>query len=143
MNQIINKRKKTGNQIKEIINEAGEKIVDKEKCANILNEYFINVGNKNKGNEKEATKKTRIIKDSMFLKPTNKEEVEEIINKMKTDKAQGPDNIKIRIFKDSKKVLSKTLADLINESIEEGKYPDNQKISRITPVYKGGEKNKK
>lgn len=88
----------------------------------------------------EATKNVKSIKETVFINPTDKIEIENIIKNMKTGKAPGPDGIQNKILKDNKDKLSEVIANLINESINEGTFPENQKIAKIIPVYKGGEK---
>ena len=59
---------------------------------------------------------------------------------MKDNKALGPNSIKIKILKVHSKTLSKPLAELINQSLNQGKFPTILKIAKVIPIHKRGDK---
>lgn len=50
-----------------------------KECANVMNDYFINVGLTNLSNEDHATKHTRRLEETIYLFPANVQEIEDII----------------------------------------------------------------
>ena len=77
-----------------------------------------------------------------FLLPrcTYKEDIEDIITTVRTDKACGSDSIPTRILKDFKKEFSKPLSDVINISFTSGIFPNSMKLDKVVPVYKTEDK---
>lgn len=137
INEVVRKKKSEKININEIISIQGDKIVGSKECANVMNDYFINVGLTNLGNEDQATKHTRRIEETIYLFPANVQEIEEIIKNMKQGKATGPDVIQARTYKDNYKILSPIITKLINNSMEQGIFPSSLKTARIIPIHKG------
>ena len=50
------------------------------------------------------------------------------------------DNIPPKVVKDAAKEIAKPLLILANRSLQSGQFPNDEKIARITPVYKSDEK---
>ncbi len=63
-----------------------------------------------------------------------------LLDKLKTDKSAGPDNISPRLLKETATELSKGLAILFQRSIQEGKLPTPWKDATVSPVFKKGAK---
>ena len=61
---------------------------------------------------------------------------------MKRNKALDPNNIKIKILKVHPMALSKTLAELINLSLKQGKFLTILKIAKVIPIHKREDKSK-
>ena len=57
-------------------------------------------------------------------------------NKLKVEKAAGPDNIPITVVRDVGDLVAKPLAMIFNLSLENGIFPDIWKLARVTPIYK-------
>ena len=109
--------------------------------ANTFNNYFASIA--------EATKKS--IKDShkhfshylsnessttIFLQPTDKEEITNIISSLNSNKVSGPNSIPYRILFLLKNEISKQLADLFNISFITGLFPSVLKTAKVVPVFK-------
>lgn len=62
--------------------------------------------------------------ENTFLSTTTKEDVEDILSTIKTNKAAGPGSVPTRILKDFKKCLSNPISDLINLSFWSGTFPE-------------------
>ena len=77
---------------------------------------------------------------SMFLTPTNVQEVRSVIKRLKPKKSSGPDNISSWLIKQLSDAISEPLATLINKSMETGCMPDALKIAKRIPIYKSKEK---
>ena len=52
----------------------------------------------------------------------------------------GPDNIPVKLIKDSKDVVAPFLILIFNASLSNGIFPDDFKIARVSPIYKSGDR---
>mgnify|MGYP005983473333 CR=1 FL=1 len=71
------------------------------------------------------------------LHTTDENKVLAVLNKLKSNNVQGPDGIPAFVIKDCASVLAEPLSILFNLSISTETYPDQLKVSKIIPVYKG------
>jgi hypothetical protein len=135
-------RKSTKENITKLMHE-NHVISDPPEMAMYLNEYFCSVA-------KDIHAKLPFIKyvnsspnlpNSLLIHPTEENEIFNIINSftMKYSKG-GNDEFSVRHIKWVAKEVAKPLSALINGSLEKGVFPDFLKISRVTPIYKGGRK---
>ena len=62
------------------------------------------------------------------------------LNKMKTSHGSGHDGIASFYVKIALPVVGGSLCDLFNKSLFAGKFPEDWKIARIAPIFKGGAK---
>ena len=79
-------------------------------------------------------------KNSVFMRLTDEKEIEKKIKAMKDNKALGPNSIRTKTLKVHYKTLSKPLAELINLSLNQGKFPTVLKIAKVIPIHKRGDK---
>ena len=86
-----------------------------------------------------GTKTTPVFQDNssaIFLQPTDKEEIANIISSLNSNKASGPNSIPYRILFLLKNEISKQLADLFNLSFMTGVFPFVLKTAKVVPVFK-------
>ena len=69
---------------------------------------------------------------------TDQKEIEQKIKAMKDNKALGSNSIRTKILKVHSKILSKPLAELINLSLNQDKFPIFLKIAKVIPIHKRG-----
>ena len=74
--------------------------------------------------------------NSIFLAPTDPQEILGIINRLHNKKSYGVDGISTSLLKVLKNEIIEPISKLINKSLSEGKFPNNLKISKIIPIYK-------
>ena len=74
--------------------------------------------------------------NTVFLQPTDIEEIANIISSLNSNKASGPNSIPYRILFLLKNEISKQLADLFNLSFMTGVFPSVLKIEKVVPVFK-------
>ncbi|XP_065684072.1 uncharacterized protein LOC136096582 [Hydra vulgaris] len=74
--------------------------------------------------------------NSMFIKPTDKNEVLSIIHSLNDSKASGPNSIPIPIFKALANDISPVLSELFNLSFTTGVFPDILKTASVIPIHK-------
>ena len=78
--------------------------------------------------------------NSLFLYPTDPNEINSIVKRMQPKKSTGQDNISSWLLKQINETICQPVAILINKSMEEGTFPNKLKISKIIPIYKSEDK---
>ena len=113
--------------------------------ANIFNNYFASVADTAKLNIKYSHKHfSEYLKhqcnNSIFIQPTDSEEIANIISSLNINKTCGPFSIPNKILILLKHDISKQLADLFNLSFSSGSFPSILKTAKVVPVFKKGSK---
>ena len=70
------------------------------------------------------------------------ENIEDAIDELDENSSAGPDGLPAIFLKKTKDTISKPLAILLRKSLNEGKIPDIFKLAFVTPIHKGGTKQK-
>ena len=107
-----------------------------------MNNYFCEVGKNLSKQIKIVNAKTKPVKTnpkSIFINPTNSEEVSKIIKNLK-DKAGGDDKINAKTIKEIETNISLPLAHIFNISIEKSVWPDALKSAIVIAIHKQGDK---
>ena len=63
------------------------------------------------------------------------------LNSISDNKSAGPDNVSVKMLKFSFSVVVDIITDMINRMLIEGVFPKQWKLARVTPIFKGGNKN--
>ena len=116
-------------------------ISDQTEIANIFNDFFVNIGptlsNKiGKTDISYTSFLTNRCLNSLYLKPTDKNEIMKLIAKLNQSKALGPNSIPVNILKDNSDIFSEPLSKLINLSFQQGIFPETLKTAQVSPVHK-------
>ena len=74
--------------------------------------------------------------NSLFLSPTDPDEVDKILNQSKPKKSSGPDGINTEFLIKTKQSLKYPISKLINLTLESGHVPKLMKIAKVIPIYK-------
>ena len=134
-NKIYYKCQKNSKKTKQI---KATKINDK---VDSFNNFFVTIAENidkkiihTNANYKNYPENSRI--NSFFLKPTNKEEVNSTIKKIKTNKTLDPNSIPKKMLKMNQHIIAKPLAYLINLSFAKEIFPKLFKAASIKPVFK-------
>lgn len=69
-----------------------------------------------------------------------REEIEDVMNNIDTNKGAGPDIIHPRFLKETSHHMSRLLLPLFNRSLQDGIFPDKWKHGYITPIFKSGDR---
>ena len=77
---------------------------------------------------------------SIYMRPFSLDKLEKIIVGMKNTSA-GSDSLNLLVLKIAFPYVADILTSLINLCLKRGTFPDCLKIAKITPVFKGGNKN--
>ena len=111
--------------------------------ANAFNDFFVNVSNQ-VCSEISRTKKSPLdyLKNrntnSFFVRPITHNEIEDIILSLKNGESTGPFSIPVKLLKLLNPYISKPLAQIFNESITLGIFPDKLKQAKVIPIHKKG-----
>ena len=113
--------------------------------ANVFNNYFASVAETAKQNINYSHKHfSEYLKhqcnNSIFIQPTDSEEIANIISSLDINKTCGPFSIPNKILILLKHDISKQLADLFNLSFSSGSFPSILKTAKVVPVFKTGSK---
>ena len=108
--------------------------------AEILNNQFSSVFTTDDGTSPEVKgpKATTPIGDITFTKNG----ILKLLNELNPSKASGPDGISARILKECSEVIVDTLILIFTASLQQGKIPDEWRKATISPLFKGGNKNR-
>ena len=74
--------------------------------------------------------------ESLALKPTTVEELNDICMPSKCGKAPGYDDISMHVIKNTFEIVSEPLKNIINLSFSKGIFPDKLKVAKVIPVFK-------
>ena len=132
-------KRKKGNPISKLIVNNVEITKDKD-IANTLTKHFTNIG-KNlaekivpKQNLTFKTYLTDPIANSLYLRPTDSDEILKEINRLKT---KATLDIRVSLLKHVKQEIVNGLVIIFNKSFEEGRFPEMLKIAKVVPIFKG------
>ena len=119
----------------------GDTITNPYDIANTFNNYFASIAETTKKSIKYTHKHfsdylSNESDSTIFLQPTDKEEIANIISSLNSNKASGPNSIPYRILFLLKNEISKQLADLLNLSFMTGVFPSVLKTAKVVSVFK-------
>lgn len=72
----------------------------------------------------------------MLIETTN-DTVLKLINSLPLNKASGLDGISCRLLREAAPIVAPSLTYIIKFSITTGIFPDEWKLARVSPIYKG------
>ena len=118
----------------------GDTITNPYDIANTFNNYFASIAETTKRSIKHAHKHfsdylSNENSSTIFLQPTDKEEIANIISSFNSNKASAPNSIRYRILFLLKNEISKHLADLFNLSFMNGVFSSVLKTAKVIPVF--------
>ena len=116
--------------------------------ANQFCDYFTNIGPEFANRIPESgnshthylSKTQNRNPNSLFLSPTDPNEILKIVKSLKTKKSCGHDNLSSYFIKQIGHSIARPLSTIINKSLESGIVPDNLKLAKVVPIYKAKEK---
>ena len=80
------------------------------------------------------------VNNSIFMSPTDPEEILKIIKFQKPKSSSGHDGISMKLLKQIGQEISTPLSIVINKTLTEGSVPDSMKLAKIVPIYKAADK---
>ena len=121
--------------------ENSDTITNPYDIGNTFNNYFTSIAETTKRSIKYSHKHfsdylSNESSSTIFLQPTDKEEVANIISSLNSNKASGPNSIPYRILFLLKNEISNQLADLFNLSFKTGVFPSVLKTAKVIAIFK-------
>ena len=119
----------------------GDIITNPYDIANTFNNYFASIGETTKKSINYSHKHfsdylSNKSSSTIFLEPTDKEEIANIISSLNSKKASGPNSIPYGILFLLKNEILKQLTDLFHLSFMTGVLPSALKTAKVVPVFK-------
>ena len=118
-------------------------VYNKPEIVNTFNDPFTNIGQGLASQIPKSSKtfetyinKVNVIMDS---KPLSINELKDAFFSLKINKSPGVDDVSFNIIKKCFGVLCEPLIYLFQLSLENGVFPDDLKIAKVTPIYKAGD----
>ena len=145
---IINEATNTSkgkNVLSKILTHNDQTLSDPKELSNYINEYYTNVDGKMNdalGTPSNPFKPQNNCPFSMYLKPTNCNEIIKHINSLKNGCSSGFDAISSRSLKILHLHLLDPLVHIINLIFRTGRVPEKIKLSVVTPIFKSGNREK-
>lgn len=138
----LGKNTKKNSKISYIL-ENNNKITDTTEIAESMNNYFCDIGEKLRDKITQPHNATRTLppnnNNTIYLKPTNQNEVKEIISNMK-NKNGGVDGINSNTLKTINNKICSPLANIFNNCLDKEIWPDALKTAEVIPLHKANEK---
>ena len=146
LNYVMPKKNKSDKILE--IERDGIRYTEKRAIVDNFNDYFVNIG-------KQLQSDAGLINDDTLIqeeyypchanltsfRSIEEDDVLKVIKSMSDKKACGNDNIPMSLIKPIAHIIVKPITHIFNLSIQQGLVPTGLKISRVTPIFKGGNKN--
>ena len=141
INEITNRQKNSCEFPHKLeINE--ESFTNPVEIVNKLNLHFSNIG-------KQTCLNSKSSQNSFCTSPINyhnsfawfevhEKEISDIIKNLSSNKANGADNISVKILKLINCHIAPIISKLINLAFQEGRYPSCLKLAKVLPIFKSG-----
>lgn len=143
INSIINNSKKIKKSILTLKDPSTNSVTcDKIKIPSILNKHFSSVGQKLASQIPDSNNSfTHYLghidqQKSFYFTPVTEQEIECEITMTPNNKSYGLYSFPVLLLKCAKHLISKPLAQILNTSVQNGKYPSKLKLSKVIPIYK-------
>ena len=137
---FINKQRNRRNEIGPFKKD-GEFIYDgKEICDSLKTEYTSQMSNRS--NRENIQLFDDSNEDDLTDIEFDRKSIEDAIDELNENSSAGPDGIPAIFLKKTKETISRPLALLLRKSIDEGKIPEIFKLAYVTPIHKGGTRQK-
>ena len=145
-NSLLNKRSKSITITS--LTEGDIQVLEKKEISNTMNDYFCTIGQE-LADEIDQSPNPVLVGDYMInegnktMKFTkiSEQHIRDAIDKTKTSKGFGNDNISSYFLKLALPYIIKSLACMFNRSLENREFPALWKTARVIPIFKEGDKN--
>ena len=117
---------------------------------NMFNDYFVNLSNALLSDNADYRDTLRTLKQftqsklnygtEFCIHPIDDTAVFTMLQKLNINKSSGVDCLGLRLLKLAAPVISKSVANMINQSITRGFFPNELKVAKVIPIYKKGDR---
>ena len=143
INQVMNRNKRNSKPITALKRLNSNQVTyNPAELPNVLNDFFSSVGQKLASKVPDSNRHfseylTNVnCAHSFFFEPVTSLEIELEISLLPSNKAYGLYSCPVRVLKCAKNIISSLLAEMMNISVQTGKYPSKLKHAKVIPVYK-------
>ena len=146
INNFLNKKSKTTNIAS--LNVDGILISTNADIAESMNNFFCKIGQTL--SDKIVQTRNPLLENDYEVNPQktkfkfhviDKIQLGKVFGKLKASKGSGNDGIASCFLRIALPVISESLCDIFNLSMETGRFPDNWTIARVAPIFKSGQPN--
>ncbi|KAH9373083.1 hypothetical protein HPB48_015634 [Haemaphysalis longicornis] len=108
-----------------------------------FNDFFVNISSSITSNvdQNEDICLPSPLQNSFVFKEITREQIILVTKQMSSNKSVGHDEISVHILKANIDILSDPLQTTFNQSFMSGVFPDQLKVGRVVPIYKGDDPN--
>ena len=140
---IINVRKEKPPYNHKSKNLENKTLAESLTTSNHLHNLYISVvQNLVKKYQKHLTHTLKVQTKTLFLSPITKEDVEDLLSTLRTQKSIDSSSLPSKVLKDFKKCFSKPISDLINLTFSFGIFPVILKPAKVLPIFEKGDQQK-
>ena len=111
-----------------------------QRKANLFNDYFHSVYNHTSAEPPPPGSHPVVPIHELSSVAVSASEVKSIFNNLDASKSPGPDGITARLLKEVAPEISASVTSIFNKTLTSGVFPEKWKDSKITPVFKSGQK---
>ena len=120
-------------------------VINPMNIANAFNDYFINIGPTLANNIPKTTKSpvhylNATNNNSMFITPTDTEEILSIVALLKPNASPGCDSISPKVVRKCISYIGNSLCDIFNKSLLSGVFPDGLNTAKVLPINKADDR---
>ena len=143
LNNIIGKKKKMNNY-PDTFKHNNKIFKSKQEISNGFNDFFVNIGPDlaNNINVPDDIDITEYLEEkqvsSLFLKPTNEEEILAIVKQMEDKNSTDSDDLSMFTLKKVFTSICSPFTNICNKSLLNGVFPDSMKVAKVIPLFKAG-----
>lgn len=123
----------------DFIKHQNDSITNPHDIASIFNDHFIN-STSNINNKTTKTPSNVHIRNSIYIKPINENDVIKAILSLKNTASVGHDEVCTKVIKKCRYQIAPVLSYLINLSLEQGVFPESLKKTIVKPLFKKGDR---
>ena len=139
INCLLNKKYKS-TSVDFIKTDAGD-VSDNQKISELFNEYYFNIGpilsdQITDPNGQEFEQFMREVSETFTFSAIDSTTVLNELGNLSSSKSTGPDNIHIKLLKDSKEVIPQLLGHIFNVSINNGIFPNKLKVASLANLQR-------
>ena len=118
-------------------------VTNPHEIADALNMHFCSIGERLVNKMPDlGTKYRRYLQEptteSFYLSPVSKQDIIKEINKLKSNKAAGPDGIRPKLIMLCPDAFATALEVIFNNSITNAEYPLELKLAKVISIFKAG-----
>ena len=116
------------------------RVTASKKKANLFNDYFHSVYSHTSTEHPPPGSHPVVPIHELSSVAVSASEVKSIFNNLDASKSPGPDGITARLLKEVAPEISASVTSIFNKSLTSGVFPEKWKDSKLTPVFKSGQK---